>query len=201
MTPNVPELPDLYVLRHGETEWNRARRMQGKLDSPLTARGRAQAEAQGRALAAAGVSGTRIAFFTSPQGRALRTAEIVAQAIGGAPRPDPRLREIGVGLFTGRTMEENRLGHPQVFAGREPFLWYFAVPEGEARAALQARIDTFLADLRGPAIVVTHGMTSRLLRARVLGMGADAFQNLPGGQGAVYHLSAGRQRVLAEGVA
>ena len=49
--------PDLLILRHGETEWNLAGRMQGAMDSPLTAKGRAQAAAQARLLARHGIDG------------------------------------------------------------------------------------------------------------------------------------------------
>ena len=85
----MPDYPELLILRHGETEWNREGRMQGALDSPLTYVGRAQALAQGAALRAAGIGPVR--WFSSPQGRALETARLAS----GEARvtADDRLRE------------------------------------------------------------------------------------------------------------
>lgn len=92
----------IFLVRHGETEWNRVRRYQGWLDSPLTLDGIAQAEAVGRLLSripeAAGS-----AIVASPLGRARHTAAIIAESLGdalGHPRPirfDERLREISLG--------------------------------------------------------------------------------------------------------
>src|SRR5260370_849747 len=88
----------ILLVRHGETEWNRARRYQGWSDSALTARGIAQAEAIGhrlRALPEAAAAG----IVASPIGRARRTAEIIAECLGRtAPlRFYERLREISLG--------------------------------------------------------------------------------------------------------
>jgi len=91
----------LYVLRHGETAWNLERRMQGTKDSPLTERGRAQAEAMGRTLKAElAREPSATIFLRSPLGRARQTADIVGRALGldaGQWRDEPRLAELGYG--------------------------------------------------------------------------------------------------------
>ncbi len=177
-------LPELYLLRHGETESNRERRLQGGLDSPLTARGRAQAEAMGRLLESRGVGPGTHRVLSSPQGRALATAEL---AFGHAPETDPRLREISMGDWTGLLRSEVDARWPG--PPREHFLDFYArAPNGEGFDALWARCSAFLADLDRPAIVVTHGMTSRVIRTIAMGWGRSDMARLPGGQGVVFRI-------------
>src|ERR1051326_7883199 len=85
----------IFLVRHGETEWNRARRCQGWSDSALTERGIAQAEAIGQRLRALPEAASA-EIVASPTGRAHRTAEIIAGCLGRtAPlRLDERLREV-----------------------------------------------------------------------------------------------------------
>src|SRR3954452_15944987 len=77
----LPEMAGTVLLvRHGETEWNRARRYQGWLDSPLTPEGIAQARAIGRRLRLL-PEAANAAILASPLGRARHTAEIIAEAL------------------------------------------------------------------------------------------------------------------------
>lgn len=189
-------LPELYVMRHGETEWNRQRRWQGRQDSPLTATGEAQARALGRLLAARGVGPDSHAILSSPQGRARRTAELAFD--GCAPVLDARLREIDVGAFTGLARAEilARTGLDETAPLLAP---YAAAPGGETFADLMRRVTGFLADLRRPAVLVTHGITSRFLRTAAMGWGPERIMELPGGQGVVHHLRDGRHDTLGGG--
>ena len=182
----------LYVLRHGETEWNVARRMQGgEGDSPLTERGQRQAAEMGALIAAAGAGDLPV--FTGPQGRARETARIAFGA--GRAVPDARLSEIGMGPFSGRVLWELQAEHPDVF--RDGSLdWYFRVPGGETFDAMRARIQSFLDERDGPAVVVCHGMTARVLRGSVLGLDRAATLALPGGQGMVWRITNGVHEVL-----
>ena len=195
-------LPELLILRHGETEWNRAGRMQGALDSPLTDRGRAQAAAQRAILHRHGVLGGQggHAIITSPQGRALATARIIAQGTtAGRPRTDARLREIGMGRWTGRARADLAAIHPEFFAAQAPPLGYYDhAPGGEGLGPLAARLRGFLSGLRGPAVIVTHGITSRVLRCLALGLPIADFGRLDGGQGVVYRISGRRYEKLTE---
>lgn len=191
-------LPELYVLRHGETFWNREGRMQGGRDSALTPRGRAQAVAMGRLLAQAGVTAQSHLILSSPQGRAVETATLVRDAIGGAAGPvatDPRLREIAMGLWSGLTRDEIAARWPG--PEDEHFLDFYArAPGAEPFEELWDRTGALLADLTGPAVIVTHGMTSRFLRSRAMGLGMPELDRLPGGQGCVHHLREGVHRTL-----
>ena len=89
--------PELYILRHGETEWNASGRMQGRLHSPLTPKGIAQARTQRRILSDIDLSGFDI--ITSPQTRALHTAAEVFSQTAAEIRTDSLLREIHVGAW------------------------------------------------------------------------------------------------------
>jgi len=92
---------EIWLVRHGESTWNSARRFQGAHDAPLSARGRAQAEAL-----AAWLAGTRFdALYTSPLSRARDTALACARILGVEPRAEPDLREIGLGAWEGETVE------------------------------------------------------------------------------------------------
>src|SRR5579875_3120410 len=75
----------LYLMRHGETVWNCERRFQGRRDSPLTAKGRLQAQRMGEVLRRLGAGAAGWAIVASPLGRALETARIVAETLGRSP--------------------------------------------------------------------------------------------------------------------
>jgi len=182
-------VPDLLILRHGETEWNAENRMQGWLDSPLTARGLAQAEAQRVTLVGLDLAG--YAFRSSPQGRAFHTAAIALAGIAERIETDPRLCEIDVGEWSGLRREDMA---PNVLLTEMPegsLEIYDHAPGGEGFAALRDRCASFLADLTGPTVIVTHAVTSRMLRLVALDLPMDEIDDLPGGQGVVYRVAGG----------
>lgn len=186
--------PELFVLRHGETEWNREGRWQGVFDSPLTEMGREQARNLGRLLRDIGVTPVTHRFFVSPQGRAQQTARIVLGDTAEATT-DERLSEIGVGEWAGMRREEI-IAAAALPPGASFLDHYRAAPNGEPFEALYARVQAFLGDLDGPAVVVTHGITSRFLRAAALGWGIERVGDLPGGQGVVHRLRDGWHETL-----
>ncbi|MEN8895614.1 MAG: histidine phosphatase family protein [Yoonia sp.] len=182
--------PELYILRHGETYWNAENRMQGWLNSPLTPKGEAQAAHQGRILQ--GIDLTGFVMITSPQGRALQTAGIALGPIATEIHTDVRLREIGVGDWAGVCRDGLPMGD-----GADAFVaQYDAAPNGEGMDTLQLRVQDFLDDLDGPAVLVTHGLTSRILRQIVGGDAAISDTSIHGGQGCIYHLKNGVQKLL-----
>lgn len=181
----------IYLTRHGETEFNRERRLQGHVDSPLTDLGVRQADAVGRLLAdlIGDPQGWRI--VSSPLGRAHRTAEIIAGRLGGVPtiELEPRLMEITLGENDGRPREELEAEHPG--ASR----WIFGVPGCEPYSSVTARLQSWL-DALPPepdrkVIAVSHGVTGRVLRGLYAGLGREqaAEQDVP--QDAVYRLAHG----------
>lgn len=186
----MPTTPELYILRHGETFWNAENRMQGELNSPLTPKGEMHAARQREILRSRDLTG--FAFFTSPLGRAVQTAGIALSDIATMIRTDDRLREIGVGDWSG--LLRDTLPLPEA---EDPYMaQYMMAPNGEGFERLEQRCRAFLDDLRGPAVLVTHGITSRMLRSLVAGEGALAVPTAHGGQGCVYHLKDGTQNLL-----
>lgn len=188
------QYPPLYILRHGQTEWNAARRIQGSLDSPLTELGRAQARAQNKILRSCDLSGYRA--FCSPQSRAFHTASIALEGLYTRIDTDPRLVEIGIGAWEGRCRDELGEGHTSEENEEGALHLYECAPGGEGFLALRKRCAAFLSHLSGPAILVTHGVTSRMLRLILLDMETHEIADLPGGQGIVFHLSGGLQTKL-----
>ena len=150
----------VFLARHGETEWNRAGRWQGKTDIPLSDVGRAQARALGALLAGRGIVDVR----ASDLQRASETAQIVAGVLGVATLTvDARLRERGFGCFEGFTREECAERHPAAWAS------YLAdrrstPPGGEPQPEVAARIVEAMTDVaRAPrpsgaaTLVISHG--------------------------------------------
>lgn len=186
--------PELFILRHGETEWNRAGRMQGHLDSPLTAKGRDQAARQAVLLAEETLP-EDATFWVSPQPRARTTAAIALGAAADALSVDPRLREIHLGAWDGLTRTDIDAEAPGIL-DMGFMAWMDHAPGGEGLTGLRARVADWLGALTGPAVVVTHGITSRMIRGVVLGLDVPGMEALPGGQGVIYHVRDGVHRMI-----
>jgi broad specificity phosphatase PhoE len=157
----------ILLARHGETDDNAPpRRVQGRRDPPLNARGREQARALAREVAD---RHDVAALWVSDQRRALETAAIVGEAIGLDPRVDARLAEADWGAWQGRLVEDIEREEPELwgrFLASEPS---FRFPDGESLEEHIARTWAALDDVaRGPlpALVVCHGGTIRCALAR-----------------------------------
>jgi probable phosphoglycerate mutase len=190
----IKRYPDVFILRHGETFWNAENRMQGGLNSALTDKGLAQAARQFALLADCDLTG--FAAISSPQGRAFQTAGIAVAPHIAMIRTDDRLREIGVGEWQGRLRAELKAEGPVTDGPDGPIALYEQAPQGEGFDRLEARCRAFLDDLAGPSVLVTHGITSRMLRTILLGTGRAALGQLPGGQGNVFHVKDGVQTLI-----
>jgi len=189
-------LPELLLLRHGQTEWNSEGRFQGARDSRLTRLGRAQAASMAAVLRDLGVAPGSHAALTSPQGRARETARLALDPLGIKAGEDRRLVEIGMGGWTGLTRAEidGRWPGPP----REELLDFYArCPGGEPLRDLAQRAGAVLARLERPTVIVTHGITLRVLCALALGLPAEEGGRLETRQGCVHRIVAGRMEVLA----
>ena len=184
------DYPELYILRHGQTEWNLEGRMQGALNSPLTLQGIKDATRQGEILESRDLAG--FTFFCSPQARAVQTAGIALARIAADIHTDDRLREICVGDWSGLLRDD--LPMPDA---PDPYMAQYEIaPNGEGIASVEARCRSFLYDLKGPAVLVTHGVAGRALRGLVVGAEATEGTTIHGGQGCVYHLKNGVENLL-----
>jgi probable phosphoglycerate mutase len=149
----------LILIRHGETVWNRERRMQGQSDSPLTDTGMRQARLLAQRLRAIDFA----ALYCSDSGRAHHTARFVAEATGRALVVEPRLRERHFGVFEGLTGPEMQDRYPEDYARFKSRDAHYAVPGGESAAAFRDRALACLAEIAGRhagevVVAVTHGL-------------------------------------------
>ena len=183
----------IYLVRHGQTEFNRERRIQGHVDSPLTELGVRQARAVGRLLAdlIRDPAGWRV--VSSPLGRAHATARIVAARLGGLPvELDDRLKEMSWGPHDGRLRSELEAEHPETFARTG---WAFDASAGETYEQVAQRVGDWLASLppepERRIVAVSHGISGRVLRGLYTGLDRErsAQQDVP--QDAVYLLQHG----------
>lgn len=159
------------LIRHGETDWNAERRIQGHRDLPLNAVGLAQAEALARGLADLRAD----AIFSSDLLRARQTAQPLADALGLELQLDPDLRERNFGCCEGRTIDEVMTGDAIVARGLSSRQPDFVLPGGESLLQHQARIEACLARLvarhAGQIIaVVSHGGVLDLVYRRARGV-------------------------------
>jgi len=154
------------LIRHPQTEWNRAGRLQGRLDSPITPRGLAECDALITAIAASGLKPQRV--FSSPLGRAQQTALLIAERFHCELQLDAALQEQDFGEFEGCTLQEIRRNYPS-FAEDE----HFQPPKGESLAQAVARAQAFLQRLpeRCPhqvVALVSHGQVIQGLIAQLV---------------------------------
>jgi broad specificity phosphatase PhoE len=173
----------LLLVRHGQSEWNAAGRMQGQIAHvPLTALGHEQAAAAAREVAARRPG----ALVSSDLHRAVQTAEHCARVTGLPMTTTPVLREQGYGVLEGRPSRELW----DVVDWTDP---HWSAEGGESLAQLHARVAGYLAELRAdpPADVValvTHGDTIRAAQAVAAGLGPDAMPAVTPHNGSVTEL-------------
>lgn len=175
---NEAVLTRICLVRHGETEWNAERRIQGQIDIGLNAAGLRQAEAAGRWLKAAGVS----ALYASDLKRAWATGQAIGQAVGVQPVPVPELRERRYGIFEGLTYAEAEARYPDGYAAFEGRNADYAFEHGESLKVVYERVTGKLKELAqrhlGESIVVVvHGgvldVINRFVRGNPLEMPRD----------------------------
>ena len=149
---------DFYFLRHGESEGNDARVLQGRLDYPLTEAGREQARRASDWLAGRGIG----RLLSSPLARARQTAEILAERLElSEVEIRDELNELDIGLFTGLTTAQIRERHPEAWRRFQLESWE-GVPGAERIESLAARSEALWRLLSGPqargpaALCVTH---------------------------------------------
>ena len=190
-------MPTIYLIRHGETDWNRDRRYQGQRDIPLNETGRAQAKRNGEALRVLLPEIAKADFVASPMGRARETMEIVRHALGLPPERyaiDDRLKELNYGHWEGMLQDDLPLIDPHGLAVRsiDPFRW--RPDHGESYADLLVRVVDWSGEIERDTVVTAHGGVSRCLRAHVLGLDPATIPDLESPQDKVLVLAQGGMR-------
>jgi probable phosphoglycerate mutase len=171
-------MSQLILIRHGETEWNRERRMQGHADSPLSEKGLRQAILLAQRMKKIEFK----AFYSSDSGRAAETARFITDATGRPVLLEPRLRERNFGVFEGLTGPEMQERHPEAYArfkNREPD---YVVPGGESARAFRDRALACLAEIATRhenelVVVVTHGLVCDVAYRAAYGLDLMAPRN------------------------
>ena len=146
------------LIRHAITEWNLQKRIQGQQDSPVAPEGETQAGKWGSILEP--FCWDRI--LSSDTGRALETAELINETLRIPIHPEPRLREMNWGLWTGKTMAQLRQETPRLLAEQEANGWGFCPPGGEVLETVWQRSRQALLEAAGKwpgnqILVITHG--------------------------------------------
>lgn len=193
-----------FIARHGETVFNAARRLQGDHPhTPLTRAGFAQADEMGQALLALLGSAPALTLWASNTGRALQTLAVIAEHLEldwHSARHEPRLTEIGMGSWGGRTYAELMAGDLPVVAATGLL---HPAPDGETYPQIAARVSAWLADTDddpGDRLIIMHGISSRVLRGVMTGQdvhpefASPISPGLP--QGSVVMIEGGRETVV-----
>ena len=185
--------PTLYFARHGETDWNRERRLQGQHDIPLNALGRVQASRSGELLRGLlerdGRPAAEYDYVSSPLGRARETMELMRASMGLDPeayRTDARLMEMSFGRWEGFTFAELQAREAAALAEREHDKWGFVLPGGESYAQLQVRVRAWYETMERDSVVSAHGGVCRALIAHLNLAEPEAASIGDIGQGCVY---------------
>lgn len=174
----------LYVIRHGQTDWNAERRLQGQTDIPLNEFGRSQASQNGRTLKGLLGAPEGYTFIASPLSRTRETMERVRQAMGLDPldySTDERLKELSFGDWEGQTLKEVRATAPEKLLARDADKWSF-IPPGVAAESYEIlcwRVGAWLQSLEGPTVSVSHGGVIRSLFRLIAEVGEDEAASLP----------------------
>ncbi|MEH7344474.1 histidine phosphatase family protein [Bacillus sp. JJ1532] len=155
---------NLFVIRHGETEWNTQKRMQGRLDSDLTEKGKKDARSLGDRLRETDF----VRIISSPSNRTLETAKLVVGERAVAIETDERLMEIHLGDWQGKVEADIEKEYPTHFHAYWNLPALYESVGGESFSDVKERILEFLLELEkatpsGNVLVVTHGVVIKAL--------------------------------------
>jgi probable phosphoglycerate mutase len=169
----------LYITRHGTTEWNIEKRLQGWGDSPLTEEGINRAVSLGESLADVDFD----IIYTSPQKRAMETAKLIMGNKNTKIITHDGLKELRFGIWEGMELDEINEKYPEEYYlyRNRPELY---IPiDGESFKDLFNRVESFLEELKAVdyknVLIVTHGMTIKTLITIIKGLTLDEFSSLP----------------------
>ncbi|MFW1025680.1 histidine phosphatase family protein [Vibrio parahaemolyticus] len=161
----------IFVLRHGETEFNADKKLQGHCNSSLTSKGCDQARRVGTTLKQY-VENRPFRVYSSTLGRALQTSQIVCEELNYSYEnlnKEPRLKELSLGEWEQRTIPSLEQEIPNLLAQND---WYLQAPNCETYESVRERLSSWLSDVAHDEdiVVVSHGLTGIVLRGLLLGM-------------------------------
>jgi probable phosphoglycerate mutase len=183
----------LYFCRHGETVANIELLFQGRtIDTPLTEKGRAQAQAIGQSLLRECPAPSALAYVASPLQRARTTMEIIRET-AGLPRDgyttDARLLEINLGAWDGLTDAQARALDPATYDARTANKGTIRVPGGgENYEDVAIRLTSWVGDLDRDTFAVSHGAATRILRGLFQGLSWEQMSGTDEKQGVLFRV-------------
>ncbi|MBC8279315.1 MAG: histidine phosphatase family protein [Chloroflexi bacterium] len=169
-----------FVVRHGETEWNKLGRFQGHTDISLNERGLSQAKETAIASADWGYS----AIYSSPLIRTVQVAEEIAKVSSMDVHQEPGLKELSLGELEGVTGEEMRNGWPEVFAAWRTGPEKMTMPNGESLGQLRDRAWQVILDIEQKhsseesVVVISHNFAIRSIINELLGVPLEYFHRM-----------------------
>lgn len=175
---------DLWLVRHGQTDWNLERRYQGHSDTPLNAAGLEQAARAAEVLAVEMLAGHRYAaIYTSDLQRARTTAEIIGRRLGMTIHIDSRLREVNLGAWEGMIVTDIQARYPAEWEARQQDRLYARPPGGESTFDVAARVLPAVDDLMarhagGSLILVSHGLALATVLCQAQGLPLESAREL-----------------------
>lgn len=179
-----PARSDLWLVRHGQTDWNLAGRWQGQSPAApgLNEAGRAQAIALRNQLVGRQIS----TVYSSDLLRARQTAELLAEPLGLRVHLEPRLREMDLGLWEGLLSSEISTRFPQLLLERDCNPIYTSAPRGETPACVAERVASALDDIverhcGEQVLIVAHGLSLAAILCLARGIPLEhIYEHVPG---------------------
>ena len=189
----------LILVRHGESEWNRAGRIQGQVNSPLTDLGIDQAKAIRDHLSGI-LLNQELEIYTSPLDRAIQTAEIIAQGIDHPSSKiiiEERLNDFSLGEISG-TFGWDKVAEifPEQAQLRLQDPMRFHPSGGESGAEFEARLRSLLEDLMDEGslkLMVSHGIVNKFIRGILKNISGKEMVQLGESQNTIYRLEEGEE--------
>ena len=189
----------LILVRHGESEWNRAGRIQGQVNSPLTVLGINQAKAIRDHLSGI-LLNQELEIYTSPLDRAIQTAEIIAQGIDHPSSKiiiEERLNDFSLGEISG-TFGWDKVAEifPEQAQLRLQDPMRFHPSGGESGAEFEARLRSLLEDLMDESslkLMVSHGIVNKFIRGILKNLSGKEMVQLGESQNTIYRLEEGEE--------
>ncbi len=168
------------LIRHGETEYNKIKKLQGTQNSPLTEKGRDQAKLIGKRLSGS----IPDYFYSSDLGRARETAGEISLFINKEPVLLEEMRERAFGIFEGENFEELKDKYPEVWGKHRNGGLDYKIPEGESKKDVMLKVDKVLRDLgekhpNSTVAIVTHGGTISYFLQYILGFPSESSKKFP----------------------
>ncbi len=166
----------LYIIRHGQTAWNKEEVFRGTRDIPLNEVGLKEAVAVGAYLESVPFD----ALYTSPLSRARQTAQAVAEATGLAPLDEPNLIDLNFGDWQGISLQEVKEKYPELYATWTTRPERAAFPGGESLNDVLTRVKSLLSRLlkeypEDTVALFTHRVVCKVFICHLLGLGLEHF--------------------------